>query len=128
MESVLDEGHGYSDVALRANRETPGLLADLAWCLWRGRDELEPGGADALKDEAEALIGRALELNSKHLGTLVYRARMALEDDDRENAIAFLKRILLLEPEHDWALSYLAEQEATPKQKGLFGLFKGRNR
>ncbi len=72
------------------------------------------------------MIGKALELNAKHLPTLVYRARMALEMEDRKNSIVFLKRILLIEPDHDWAQAYLAEQEDEPKSKGIFGLFKGR--
>jgi len=126
LERILDEGHGFSETNLRANRETPGLLSDLAWCLWRSKGD--SGGGEAFRDEAEALIGKALELNAKHLPTLVYRARMALEMEDRKNSIVFLKRILLIEPDHDWAQAYLAEQEDEPKSKGIFGLFKGRGR
>jgi len=128
LEQILDERHGFSEANLRANRETPGLLSDLAWCLWRSRGGSSEPGADAYRDEAEALIGKALELNAKHLPTLVYRARMALEVEDRKNSIVFLKRILVIEPDHDWAQAYLAEQEDEPKPRGLFGLFKGRSR
>ena len=100
---------------------SPDVLADLAWCTWRTRD-FNP----TAPHEAEEFLRLALSLDGRHLPTLEYQARLALEMEDHDAAFKALQRLLNVHPGHEWATRFLEEQAEMPG-KGIFGLFKGRS-
>jgi len=100
---------------------SPDVLADLAWCTWRTRD-FNPTALH----EADEFLRLALSFDGRHLPTLEYQARVALELEDHDEAVKALKRLLNVEPGHEWATRFLEEQTDTPG-KGIFSLFKGRS-
>jgi tetratricopeptide (TPR) repeat protein len=100
---------------------SPDVLADLAWCTWRTRD-FNP----TAQHEAEEFLRLALSFDGRHLPTLEYQARVALEMEDHDAAVQALKRLLNVEPGHEWATRFLEEQNET-QGKGIFSLFKGRS-
>ena len=100
---------------------SPDVLADLGWCIWRTRD-FNP----TAQHEADEYLRLALSFDERHLPTLEYQARVALEMEDHDAAVQALKRLLTVQPGHEWATRFLEEQ-SDKQGKGVFGLFKGRS-
>jgi tetratricopeptide (TPR) repeat protein len=99
---------------------SPDVLADLAWCTWRMRD-FNP----TAQHEADEYLRLALSFDGHHVPTLEYQARVALEMEDHDAAVQALKRLLNVEPGHEWATRFLEEQGEN-QGKGIFSLFKRR--